>query len=250
MPPTEWIIVDDASSDGTFQAARRLGEARTWVRVLHHDHEGGSYDASFRAFKFGVDQIGTGWDFLMKLDADTAIPPDHIEQLITKFEADRSLGIASGVNVGEPGISSHPRGNNRMYRRKCWEVVNFPEDGWGWDTVDEIFARLNGWKTNAFTDIVCTHSRSRLPDPHYRFHQGRLSRHLGYYWWFTVGRASKVALSSGPLASLAYLAGYTRGGLGSVDVNVRKAVKLDQRSRILELVHLKRQYHAMDSATS
>jgi len=236
--PTEWIIVDDASTDGTLDVAKKLAESRAWVKVVHHDHEEGSYDASFKAFKFGADQVGADWHFLIKLDADTRLPADHIERLIAKFEADRLLGIASGVNAGEPGIFSHPRGNNRMYRRECWGKISFPKDGWGWDSVDEIFARLNGWKTNAFTDIVCQHLRSRLPDAYYRFHQGRLSGHLGYYWWFVFGRSTKILFSSGPLASIAYLAGYLRGPLGPIDRRLEQAVRLDQRGRILRTLGL------------
>jgi len=239
LPPTEWIIVDDASTDQTLELAKKTAQGRTWIQVSHRDHEAGSYDASFKAFKFGVDKITADWDFLVKLDADTRIEPDHIERLTAKFKSDRLLGIASGVNVEEPGISSHPRGNNRMYRRECWEEIDFPEDGWGWDTVDEVFARISGWKTNAFTDITCQHLRSKLPDTSYRFHQGRLSRHLGYYWWFTLGRSAKMLLSYGLWASLAFLAGYARGGLGPVDDPIKKAVKADQRIRVAKILGLK-----------
>ena len=250
LRPTSWTIVDDESSDATLELARKVALKHDWVTVLQRKREPGTYDGSFRAFIFGVNSLQSDWDYLMKLDADTVLPANHIEQLISKFQSDQTLGIGSGVCLGEPGVFSHPRGNNRMYRCECWKEISFPEDGWGWDTVDEVFARLNGWRTEAFGEIVCTHLRPKLLDAKYRFHQGRLSRHLGYYWWFMLGRAVKVVLSSGPLASLAYLAGYARGGLGSVNQNVRKAVKLDQRVRILGLVHLKPQYRALDSGTS
>jgi glycosyltransferase involved in cell wall biosynthesis len=230
--PAEWVIMDDASTDRTFDVAKNLADGRTWVKAVHHDREEGSYNASFKAFKFGVDRISPDWQFLVKLDADTALPVDHIERLVEKFDADRSLGIGSGVNSGEPGISTHPRGNNRMYRRECWEKIKFPDDGWGWDTVDEVFARLEGWTTAAFNDIVCEHMRSKLPSANYRFQQGRLSRYLGYYWWFALGRSIKMVFSSGPRTSLAYFAGYLRGGLGQAEAEIRRKIREDQMRRI------------------
>jgi glycosyltransferase involved in cell wall biosynthesis len=239
-PLAEWVIVDDASTDRTFGVAKNLAGDRTWIKAAHHDHEVGSYNASFKAFRFGVDRISPDWQFLVKLDADTVLPPDHIERLVAKFSADTSLGIASGINSGEPGISTHPRGNNRMYRKECWEQIRFPEDGWGWDTVDEVFARLEGWTTAAFNDIVCEHTRSKLPSASYRFQQGRLSRHLGYYWWFALGRSIKMLFTYGPRTSLAHLAGYMNGDLGPAEQEIKRKIREDQRRRIKRILKLNR----------
>jgi glycosyltransferase involved in cell wall biosynthesis len=239
LRPTSWVIVDDESSDGTLDLARKVALKHGWVKVIQRKKEPGTYDGSFRAFIFGVNSLQSDWDYLMKLDADTVLAANHIERLVSKFQSDQSLGVASGVCLGEPGVVSHPRGNNRMYRRECWKQISFPEDGWGWDTVDEVFARLNGWKTEAFSEIVCTHLRPKLPDSKYRFHQGRLSRHLGYYWWFIIGRSAKMVLSYGLMASIAFLVGYTRGGLGSVDDRVKQAIKADQRARVAKIAGLK-----------
>lgn len=236
--PTAWVIVDDESSDSTLEAAKRVAKNHGWVTVVQRKKEPGAYDGSFRAFLFGVNSLKLEWDYLMKLDADTTLPTNHLKQLASKFESDQTLGIASGVCLGEPGVRSHPRGNNRMYRRECWKEIRFPEDGWGWDTVDEVFARLNGWKAEAFDEIVCKHLRTKLPDAKYRFHQGRLSRHLGYYRWFLLGRCAKMLLSSGPLPSIYYLAGCVRGGLGPVDAKVRQAIRTDQRRRVATVMGL------------
>lgn len=176
----------------------------------------------------------------MKLDADTTLPLDYCEKILQRFESDPSLGIASGICAGEPVLQSHPRGNNRIYRRECWEQIRFPESGLGWDSLDEIYARLNGWQTRAFPDIVCEHRRSKLPDANYRFYQGKLSRHLGYYWWFVLGRSAKMVISSGLVPSLSYLGGYARGGLGAVDSEIRRAVQADQRNRISQALLGKR----------
>jgi glycosyltransferase involved in cell wall biosynthesis len=229
MKPTIWIIVDDESSDRTALVARELANNEPWVTVLERKKGSGFYDGSFIAFKAGADAAKEDWDLLLKLDADTTLPPDFLQRLIAKFEEDDLVGIASG-------ISTHPRGNNRMYRKECWEEIKFPDDGLGWDTVDEVFARLNGWRTEAFPDIVCVHMRSKLPNAKYRYHQGRLSRHLGYYSWFVLGRLAKMLITSGTVASLAYGAGFLRGGFGQVNEEIRRAVRRGQRGRVTRIL--------------
>lgn len=238
IKPSLWVIVDDQSSDGTLDLAKKLARGRSWIRVVEKKKSTGIHDASFKAFKHGVNRLKPGWRYLMKLDADTLLPSDFFERILPRFEADRSLGIASGICAGEPALRSHPRGNNRIYRRDCWEQIRFPENGLGWDSVDEVYARLHGWQTRAFFDIVCEHRRSKLPDAKYRFHQGRLSRYLGYYWWFVLGRSAKMLISSGVPPSLAYSAGYLKGGLGSADEGTKKAVRIDQRNRIARIMGL------------
>jgi len=238
LEPAMWVIVDDGSSDGTLQVAKKIAKGRPWVRVVDKGRTSGLHDASFMAFKVGVAATGSNWGYLMKLDADTILPERFLERLVAEFEADPTLGIASGMCAGEPVVWLHPRGNNRVYRAGCWKQIRFPEDGLGWDTVDEVFARLHGWKTRALSDLVCTHMRSRLPDVKYRFHQGRLSRHLGYYWWFIIGRSAKMSLSFGISPALAFFAGYLRGGFGSVDEQVANAIKQDQSNRVRRILDL------------
>jgi hypothetical protein len=173
------------------------------------------------------------------LDADTMLEENFLERVTAKLLLQSSIGIASGICAGEPWISSHPRGNNRVYRRECWEQIVFPVNGLGWDTVDEVFARLNGWQTLAFSDIVCKHTRSKLPDYAYRLHQGKLSRYLGYYWWFVLGRSGKMMFTYGAKPSLAYFVGYLKGGLGTTDKRITDAIKTDQIRRITHALKLK-----------
>ena len=238
LKPAIWVIVDDGSSDETLQAARKIAEGRAWMSVVEKKRTSGIHDASFMAFRVGVAATGANWDYLMKLDADTILPEHFLERLIAEFEAEPTLGIASGICAGEPVVSLHPRGNNRVYRAECWKQIRFPEDGLGWDTVDEVFAHLHGWKTRALSDLVCTHLRSRLPEVKYRFHQGRLSRHLGYRWWFVMGRSAKMSLSFGISPALAYLTGYLRGGFGSVDEQLVNAIRQDQSNRVRRILDL------------
>ncbi len=127
LKPNLWVIVDDGSSDGTSRIANKLAEGQGWISVTKKERDSGITDGSFTAFSFGVSKIGFDWHYLMKLDADTALPQDFLTRLVERFESNPDLGIASGVCAGEPGLGSHPRGNNRMYRRECWDEITFPD---------------------------------------------------------------------------------------------------------------------------
>ena len=66
----EWIVVDDGSSDGTVETARRLG-AKVFSRSLSGD---------WAAQKnFGIEQAAGPWIFL--IDADERVTPDLAKQL-------------------------------------------------------------------------------------------------------------------------------------------------------------------------
>ena len=66
----EWIVVDDGSSDGTVETARRLG-AKVFSRSLSGDW------ASQK--NFGIEQAAGPWIFL--IDADERVTPDLAKQL-------------------------------------------------------------------------------------------------------------------------------------------------------------------------
>lgn len=66
----EWIVVDDGSSDGTVETARRLG-AKVFSRSL-----GGDWASQKN---FGIEQAAGPWIFL--IDADERVTPDLAKQL-------------------------------------------------------------------------------------------------------------------------------------------------------------------------
>jgi biofilm PGA synthesis N-glycosyltransferase PgaC len=76
QPPKEIIVVDDFSSDGTGEIARRCG-----VTVIRPIANTGSKAA---AQNLALAQVET--PYVMAIDADTALAPDAIERLMAAFE--------------------------------------------------------------------------------------------------------------------------------------------------------------------
>ena len=99
VPPREWIIVENGSTDRTAQGGRRArGRPRVDPVVRHEEPEeavrGG---AIVRAFGAGVAALTAEPDVVVNLDADVSFESDFFERLLEHFEAEPTLGIASGT---------------------------------------------------------------------------------------------------------------------------------------------------------
>ena len=186
---------------------------------LHHAAEA-------RAFNYGM-SLASGFTHVGKLDGDIELPPDYYERLLDRFRDDASLGLAGGVLM-EPtsrgwqlrGNSDlqHVRGALKLYTRRCFETIGGVREILGWDGVDEVLARMHGYRTRSFQ----TPSRRHRPPAPPRGGSGsyRLGRSMfieGYPAAWILPRSVKVAASSQPvgMSGVAYCAGYfnalTRG---------------------------------------
>jgi glycosyltransferase involved in cell wall biosynthesis len=189
VPPREWLVVDNGSTDGTAALVAALAREYTWIRLLRvpgspTPQRGGPV---VRAFHAGVDALAKLPDVVVKLDADVSLDSDYFERLLDAFDADPRLGIASG-NAYENCdghwmrryvTAGHVWGPCRAYRRECLEQVLPLEERMGWDGVDELKAAALGWRTGA------------LPGLWFRHHR-RQGRRDGARWqhWYALGDAA------------------------------------------------------------
>jgi len=213
LKPDLWMVVDDGSSDNTPDLLREFAEDHAWVELRRRGDRGRYFRGKGVAetFSFGEEEaskLQPNWGLLAKIDADTDLPESYFVQISKKFAENPRLGIASGVNIGEKGIQAHPRGNNRVYRRECWDSIGGLPAISGWDTWDETVARSKGWDTAALPDIRTRHLRPEAATAAYSYQQGKISRFLGYSWLFALGRSVKIAFQRNPACGFGYLGGY------------------------------------------
>ena len=170
MPPALWVIVDDGSTDRTAEIVRGYAEKYAYIRIVQHRKGGARRPGSpvIHAFNYGLAAMGPReYDYIVKLDCDLSFGPDYFEKLLSRFQADDRLGIASGVYLEEargswapvamPGY--HAFGACKVLRRECFEAIGgFPAAA-GWDTVDEIRAISQGWTTRHFEDLPTRHHK-------------------------------------------------------------------------------------------
>lgn len=168
--PRVWIIVDNASTDDTVAVAAELAHGRAWVRVATAPGERRATRGApiVRSFHAGLALIDEPPEIVVKLDADVSMEPDYFERLLKEFQADESLGIASGQCYELEDGAWHPthvtgghvRGAARAYRWSCLCQLLPLEEQTGWDTIDELQANVRGWTTRVVTDLRLNHHRA------------------------------------------------------------------------------------------
>jgi poly-beta-1,6-N-acetyl-D-glucosamine synthase len=175
-PPARWVVLDDGSTDGTLEMLRALAPGVPFLTVLSSADtpelkaapDRLARAAAPRAFNRALATVDwSEYTHVMKLDGDIELPPDYFAQLAQRFTADPSLGIACGDLVEPNGDGfklvpipeHHVHGALKCYTRPCFAEIGGVQERLGWDTIDETYARMRGFTTRSFRDIVAVHHR-------------------------------------------------------------------------------------------
>ncbi len=169
--PQEWIIVDDGSSDSTLKIAEAAAAQYPWIKVMQRNDRGFREPGKgvVEAFNDGLAQLTDKQpDFVCKMDGDLEFAPDYFVTLLREFAVRPRLGMASGVTfmqtangklVQEKVAKDFVVGPIKLYRRACFEDIGGLEPHLGWDTIDVYRARMRGWETANYPDLVVIHLR-------------------------------------------------------------------------------------------
>lgn len=197
--PVEWLIVDDASSDGTAAVLAELAQRHAWVRPLERAAvadgrlaDGRRHARDLDGFLIGARARSAPVDVVMKVDADVDFDADYCERLMGRFAADERLAIASGTCceqergewVRRTKTETTVWGASRAYRADCLPDVEALDACMGWDGIDELRVQLRGLRTQTFTDLPFRHHRPEggreLTSLHHGEALGRASWYMGY----------------------------------------------------------------------
>ena len=234
LRPTQIIIVDDGSTDGTreiiskyknVQLVRLPTEKKSMIERVPYVLAKGS-------------RLLDDFDYVAVLDGDTILEPEYYEKLAAKLEEDHKIGIACGKLNG-PGASGglmlglipYVYGCNRLYTRKCWLKIN---DGKTmkpvpvWDFYHNVYAEMLGFQTKRLDDILSW--ALRPPGFKKDFFKGYTSYQLGYYGYFLLFRAVRNR-------SPGLIAGYLKARFSDeTEYPIKPYVRYLQTYRIRKLI--------------
>jgi poly-beta-1,6-N-acetyl-D-glucosamine synthase len=260
--PHAWVIVDDRSTDDTPRIAAEIAARVPFVEVLsapYGDEPPGADRLAVareaRAFNWALRQVDEGdWTHVCKLDGDIELAPEHFATLLGRMAADPQLGIVGGSLVEPFGgrlrpvriPDYHVHGALKLYSRDCFEAIGGMEERLGWDTIDETYARMRGFATRSYTDLVAVHLRpsaSAGGKLRGRARHGQCAHICRYGAGWVTLRALKMA-THGPvvLSGLAFLYGYWAARLTASprvdDEAFKRFVRAELRGRMRRAVRL------------
>jgi glycosyltransferase involved in cell wall biosynthesis len=237
--PRRWIIVDDGSSDESFEIASAYAAEHEWVTAIssgsvRRRERGGPI---VEAFNRGLAELGEEPEFVVKLDGDLFLPSHYFAWVAATFAADPRAGVVGGlvlINdggewVGERMDRRTVHGAIKSYRSACLREIGGLEASMGWDGIDEYAARARDWKVIVLSELHVLHYKARgsaQPWARARWEEGRGAHYMGYRWRAVLLRAGYRMLVEQPP-----LLGGVALGLGYLWSAIRHGPQADPRAR-------------------
>jgi poly-beta-1,6-N-acetyl-D-glucosamine synthase len=250
LQPTQWIIVDDGSTDATAEILREYAAQHAWIRIVTRPDRGrrsvgpGVIDAFYAGY---AAITCADYDFLCKLDLDLRLPPRYFEILVARMNANPLLATCSGkAYIEEDGRLVNERhgddtslGMTKFYRRACFEQIGGFVRQVMWDGIDCHQCRMRGW-------IACSWDEPELGFIHLRpmgssqqsVYTGRMRHGYGQYFMGT-GFLYMLASALGRVNQKPYVL----GSLAMLWGWLRSAVQREPRFDNPEFRRFLRRYH-------
>lgn len=181
IPPVLWVILDDGSSDGTWEIIISLVNRFDWIKAVRlppHPRDI-TFHYSYvckKGFNYAIEYCGSKkilYNFIGLLDADTILEERYFSLLLFQFKNNDNMGVASGhiIDLDSNDIlwddkrrnwpnSPLPRGSGRLWRNNCF----FETGGYlvepSPDSISNVKAILRGWEIIEFGHIIALQRRA------------------------------------------------------------------------------------------
>ncbi len=229
LRPALWMVVDDGSTDGTYEWAVEQAASRPWMEVRRSPERSGEYLGGHiaRIKRWGLEQVialarerGVEPDAAGVLDADIRLPPEHYRLLLEALEQDPRLGVVSSTMQAENEGATQkerlqredlPRGATQTFRMETLEQIGGLPPWPGFDGAANVKAKLLGWGTRRLPHVVATHERltaTRFGVAQGYRRKGRYAYFLGHHPVLLMGRAAAYTLQAPHVGGIYFLRGW------------------------------------------
>ena len=218
------VIVNDGSTDKTKEIveefiSHQLSTVNYQLQNLDFSqHEPGA--KVVRTFNKGLESVDIkDFDVICKFDADIIFPSDYLMKLNAIYETNPKAGMVSGLVKIKKSIfenklafdfkdekhqwkfenlssKNHVRGPIKSYRKECFLEMNGLRPVLGWDNIDVMLAKKNGWEILTLKDLWVKHLR-----PTAFQYKNQKAEKLGEYF-YNIGLNLPLTMISSAKSSL------------------------------------------------
>ncbi|GGW68845.1 glycosyl transferase family 2 [Winogradskyella epiphytica] len=220
--PKALVVVNDNSTDNTQNIAEAYASKYSWISVVNSKSSDKHLPGSkiIHAFNKGLATLDTSFDVICKFDADLIFPNNYLEKIAHHFQTNPKLGMASGFCYIEKNgewilenltNKDHIRGALKTYKKDCFNQIGQLKPSMGWDTVDELLAKYNGWEILTDDSLHVKHLKptGQSYNKASKYLQGEAMYKMRYGFWITLISAFKLAYKKGSFRLFQdYMSGY------------------------------------------
>lgn len=215
------VIVNDGSTDKTKEIVEEFIKDHLKFKLQNLElsqHEPGA--KVVRTFNKGLQSVDLNeFDIICKFDADIIFPPNYLSKVNEIYETQPKAGMVSGIvkikkSIFEQALAfdfkddkhqwkfenisskNHVRGPIKTYRKQCFQDMNGLRPVLGWDNIDVMLAKKNGWETVTIKDLWVKHLR-----PTAFQYKNQKAEKLGEYF-YNIGLSLPLTIISSGKSSL------------------------------------------------
>lgn len=215
------VIVNDGSTDKTKEIVEDFIKDNAKFKIQNLElsqHEPGA--KVVRTFNKGVESVDLNeFDIICKFDADIIFPTDYLKKINQVYETQPKAGMVSGIvkikkSIFEQALAfdfkddkhqwkfenlsskNHIRGPIKSYRKECFQDMKGLRPVLGWDNIDVMLAKKNGWETVTIKYLWVKHLRPTA----YQY-QNQKAEKLGEYF-YNIGLNLPLTIISSGKSSL------------------------------------------------
>lgn len=215
------IVINDGSTDKTAEIVEnfKLQTSNFQLKTLEKSsHEPGA--KVVQTFNKGLEMADLkDFEVICKFDADIIFPKNYLEKVNQIYLENPKAGMVSGLvrikkSVFEKNLAfdfkdekrqwtfenlsskNHVRGPIKSYRKECFLQMKGLRAVLGWDNIDVMLAKKNGWEIVTIKDLWVKHLRPTA----FKYKKQKAEK-LGEYF-YNIGLSFPLAMISSAKSAL------------------------------------------------